>query len=153
MLFCVLYSNSSLHPCPAPSRPLNVMAAAASSTSISVQWDPPLIFNGIIRNYEITYYRTSVGISDSQTYNTMEGVAMATNVTGLEIYTNYTLFVRARTVALGNESETVTVVTEEDRKFVNYRNIPTYKFEPATCKSTVKLPCPTIFAVRMHKFI
>jgi len=51
----------------------------------------------------------------------MEGVSMATNVTELEIYTNYTLFVRARTVALGNESERVTVATEEDRKFVNSR--------------------------------
>lgn len=62
-----------------------------------------------------------MGTSDSQTENvdTVEGVSMATNVTGLEIYTNYTLFVRARTVVLGNESERVTVVTEEDRKFVN----------------------------------
>ena len=70
-----------------------------------------------------------MGTSDSQTkdVDTMEGVSMATNVTGLEIYTNYTLFVRARTVALGNESERVTMVTEEDRKFVNSRKITTCK--------------------------
>ena len=38
-------------------------------------------------------------------------------LTGLNIYTNYTITITAETVSLGDPSDPVTVLTDEDGKF------------------------------------
>ena len=40
--------------------------------------------------------------------------ATSTNLTGLSIYTTYTIFVRAKTIVLGSNSSSVVVSTDED---------------------------------------
>ena len=51
-------------------------------------------------------------------------VTNSTVLTGLSIYTTYTIFVRAMTVIYGNNSTSVMVATNEDGKFVFYHNEP-----------------------------
>ena len=95
--------------CSAPSAPLNVMAYNTSSTSIMVTWQPPLSPNGIIRSYQVSYLAnggTSLVTNDT-------GVVTSTLLTGLSIYTTYTIFVKARTITLGNNSTTIIVSTDE----------------------------------------
>ena len=95
--------------CSAPSAPLNVMAYNTSSTSIMVTWQPPVSPFGIIRSYQVSYLAnrgTTIATSDTD-------VVTSTLLTGLSIYTTYTIFVRARTVTLGNNSTAVTVSTDE----------------------------------------
>ena len=88
-----------------------------SSTSIRVTWTPPLFRNGIIRQYIITYYITSDGPSASDSMMIVMGDATMAEVTGLMIFTNYSISIVAETVDLGDPSETVTVTTDEDCEF------------------------------------
>eukprot|EP00731_Ephydatia_muelleri_P029842 Em0021g365a len=95
----------------APSPPLNVMAYNTSSTSIMVTWQPPLTPNGIIRGYQVNYFVTG-GNGATSVVDT--NVTDRTVLTGLSIYTTYTIFVRAKTVTLGDNSTSVMVSTNED---------------------------------------
>ena len=97
-------------PPPAPSAPMITEAFNTSSTSIRINWTAPLSPNGIIRQYIVTYIN-SEGSSASDMMMTSETTA---ELTGLMIFTNYNISVRAVTVELGDPSETVTVTTDED---------------------------------------
>ena len=100
---------------PAPSPPLSMMAYNTSSTSIMVTWQPPQSPNGIIRGYQVNY------TSSGGTWTIVEvdtNVTNSTLLTGLSIYTTYTIIVKARTVTLGNRSAIVIVSTNEDGKFL-----------------------------------
>ena len=68
--------------------------------------------NGVIRRYIVTYYRTEIGVSDTQQVNVTSGTT--TELLGLDIFTSYTIFVEAFTVAIGAMSDSVTEVTNED---------------------------------------
>ena len=78
-----------------------------------VTWQPPQIANGIIRGYQVNYFvlggnGATLVVDTNNTNNTL--------LTGLSIYTTYTIFVRARTVVLGNNSSFVMVSTDEGGK-------------------------------------
>ena len=87
------------------------MAEAASSTSVNVTWSPPSMPNGIITRYQVTYTRNDV----MNAANT-SGPATMIQLSGLEKFTNYTIAVRGFTDALGEESDPVSVRTNEDGK-------------------------------------
>ena len=89
------------------------MAEASSSTSITVTWTEPSMPNGVIRRYNVTYFRTANGMSDMQQVSVTTTTA---ELSGLDIFTSYTIFVEAFTVAVGAASDTVTEVTNEDGK-------------------------------------
>ena len=84
-----------------------------------VTWQPPLTPNGIIRGYQVNYFVTG-GNGATSVVDT--NVTDSTLLTGLSIYTTYTIFVRAKTVIDGNNSTFVMVATNEDGKFVFYHN-------------------------------
>ena len=89
------------------------MAQSTSSTSINVTWTEPSMLHGIIRHYNVSYYRRDVGLSDVQqvTVNSTTAVLF-----GLDPYTEYDIYVEAATVDVGDQSSIVTVRTNEDGK-------------------------------------
>ena len=82
-----------------------------SSTAISVEWNEPVILNGVIRYYSITYYPTDDS-SNTITVNTTDDVT-SIMITMLAPFTNYTITVVAVTVAEGDASVPVIVRTDE----------------------------------------
>lgn len=99
----------------APSAPpQNVFAVNGSSTSLKVSWTPPptLDQNGRIRYYTVAYNRSSGSPSEQN--------ATSNNVTlsGLEKFDEYTVTVRAVTVADGPPSSPITVSTDQDSETV-----------------------------------
>ena len=66
-------------------------------------------------NYFVTRGNGATSVVDTN-------VTDSTLLTGLSIYTTYTIFVRAKTVIYGNNSTFVMVATNEDGKFVFYHN-------------------------------
>ena len=99
----------------APSAPLNVSASSPSFSTISLTWNVPLLPNGIIRDYQITYF-PSANSSDVTTVNTGSS-SLEYNITGLIAFTNYSIAVSAITVELGEMSITITLRTNESGKF------------------------------------
>ena len=97
----------------APSAPLNVAASNTSSTSVRVTWDRPDTPRGIIRNYTVSYRQTDSSVSMSSSTG---DESREIELTGLDIYTNYTITVTAETVSPGDPSDPVTVFTDEDGK-------------------------------------
>ena len=94
------------------------MATAASSTSINVTWSVPSVANGIIVGYTVTFYESNMGSSinsirmvNADTFNLL--------LLNLSIFTNYTVFVQASTVALSSPSISVEVETLPDGETVN----------------------------------
>ena len=99
----------------APSAPLNVTAFNTSTTSVRVTWERPETPNGIITNYEISYYPTDVGAGSSMSTSTGNN-SEVTDLTELDIYTSYTITVTAVTITQGDPSTSVSVFTNEDGK-------------------------------------
>ena len=102
-----------------PSSPLNLMINNKMSTSLTVEWSPPLTPNGVILSYQVSYVGLeSVNpVPDSfernSTLNT-NGTTQTVEVTGLSPYSQYSLSVKAFTSAGGGEETTVSFRTEED---------------------------------------
>ena len=92
---------------------MNVNALNVSSSSIRVTWEAPLTLNGFVRQYQVTYYQTSLGEANSNTTRTDDTFFV---ITDLEFFTEYTVFVQAVTIQPGTESERVSATTNEDRK-------------------------------------
>ncbi len=69
--------------------------------------------NGIIRDYQITYFPTAD--SSSVTAINTSGPILEFNITDLTAFTEYSVSISAITVAVGNTS-TVLVTTNEDSK-------------------------------------
>ena len=90
------------------------MAMASSSTAIDVTWTEPSMPNGVIRRYQVTYTRNDVM---DATPETVDETSTAVQLTGLEKFTNYTIFVQGFTVELGEQSDSVTARTDEDGMF------------------------------------
>lgn len=93
----------------APNPPVNVSATTLSSTTVQVSWDPPVVTNGMIRYYTVTY-----GRNDSSD-RTMEPNSTNTSivVTGLNPFTYYVFYVVAVTVASSNDSESDIALTDQ----------------------------------------
>ena len=114
------------------------MATAISSTSVSVMWTSPETSNGDLEYYLISFYSTEQGRDDIQEQNTSVAVTSAI-LSGLRIFTNYTVFVRAFTVEFGPESEEITVMTQEDGKIL--------KLMHSLIASTLLLACIICWSV------
>ncbi len=89
--------------------------------------------NGMIRRYDVTYYRSAIGLSDMQ----QDTVTSATTaeLSGLDIFTSYTIFVEAFTVALGARSDNVTGMTSEDGKSIIHIDVRMITFFELTFSS------------------
>ena len=113
---CFLFSLSV---CPGPNAPpSNVQGRNTSSTSILVQWGdvPAADQNGIIQRYTVTYIALPGGIPKAEL---VIAPTTETTLAGLNEYTNYSITVFASTVkGDGNDSEPITVITDEDSKLL-----------------------------------
>lgn len=100
--------------------PINVRARNLSSTSILVQWGevPDTDKNGIILSYTVNYQATPEGsLQQSQVVNASNSTREVT-LTRLHKNTEYKIMLFANTSkGGGNESEPVTVKTDEDSKY------------------------------------
>ena len=104
-----------------PSSPLNLTITNKTSTSLTVEWSPPLTPNGVILSYQVSYVGLeSVNpVPDSfETNSTLNtnGTTQTVEVAGLSPYSLYSLSVKAFTSAGGGEESTVTFRTEEECK-------------------------------------
>ena len=98
------------------SPPTNVVAVAASSTSIQVTWDevPAIDRNGIITEYEVEYNQSTFDINTTQTVRVNSSSRMV-QLTELHEYVNYSIQVRAYTrVGFGPYSDDIYERTRED---------------------------------------
>ena len=105
-----------------PSSPLNLMITNKTSTSLTVEWSPPLTPNGVILSYQVSYVglESVNSVPDSfETISTLNtnGTTQTVEVTGLSPYSRYSLSVKAFTSAGGGEETTVAFRTEEDGMF------------------------------------
>ncbi|XP_074612989.1 receptor-type tyrosine-protein phosphatase F-like [Acropora palmata] len=95
--------------------PMNVSGYNTSSTSISVHWDqvPDAYQNGALLYYTVTYRSLPSGFRQTVV---VAAPAHQTTLTGLKIYTNYSITVFASTYkGAGNVSAPFFIVTDEDR--------------------------------------
>lgn len=92
------------------------MAMASSSTSITVNWTEPSIPNGIIRLYTVMYYRF---LDEDPTVKHINVTGTTAVLSGLDIYTLYTLWVEAFTVEPGVSTAMLVIRTGEDGKWTN----------------------------------
>ncbi|RDD39694.1 Down syndrome cell adhesion molecule-like protein, partial [Trichoplax sp. H2] len=94
------------------STPINTIATVLSSTGIKLSWQPPVISdrNGVITAYEIDYKITGSNVTMSASAS---GSTLTYTINNLKAYTNYSLTIKAGTVAGFGPSITVTVVTDE----------------------------------------
>jgi hypothetical protein len=75
-----------------PSSPLNVVAAAITFSSVKVTWTHPHSPNGDLKFYKV-YYRTSSSEWRSTMSETVAFDENSYNITGLNPYTNYSVYV------------------------------------------------------------
>ncbi|XP_067037290.1 uncharacterized protein [Acropora muricata] len=95
--------------------PMNVSGCNTSSTSIFVHWDqvPDAYQNGALLYYTVTYRALPSGFRQTVV---VAAPAHQTTLTGLKIYTNYSITVFASTCkGAGNVSAPFFIVTDEDR--------------------------------------
>ena len=121
MLFTIIVTVMYTHTTD-PSRPLNFTITNKMSTSLTVEWSPPLTPNGVILSYQVSYVGLeSVNpVPDSfETNSTLNtnGTTQTVEVAGLSPYSWYSLSVKAFTSAGGGKETTVTLRTEEDGTF------------------------------------
>ena len=98
--------------------PSNVSAHSENSTSIFVSWgDVPFSDqNGVIVFYTVTYTALPSGLTKTTVVTTSANQA---TLTGLNVYTNYSITVFASTSKGGGiQSTPIVVITDEDSKFV-----------------------------------
>ena len=109
-MFCCTFICTPAAP---SSPPVEFVATAESSRSIRLSWNPPALEhqNGILRQYIVTL--VSVGSGEPIT-RSAEGTD--TTIAGLRPFTTYFCTVAAVTVAVGPETETLQVTTDEDGK-------------------------------------
>ena len=110
--------------CLVPSSPQNfsLSPVAGSPTQLSASWSVPIPRNGIITAYSV-YCNTSanqaypeqvIGQNDPTIRSGVNGTTLATTLTGLNPYTQYSCYVTANTsVGEGSPSAVVTALTTE----------------------------------------
>ena len=95
-----------------PTAPQDVMYRNLTSTSIELTWNPPMTFNGPNEGYRVTYRLISASIAA----NTIVVDDTSTNITNLEIYTEYSVEVVALSDKGPSEVVSIIVITDEDCK-------------------------------------
>jgi len=94
---------------------------------VEVTWDPPSITNGILRYYTVVYGSSDdmemmeVNSSDLTSSGMGQDIgsgfgSISLLVSGLELFTKYTFYVLAVTIAPSKPSDNVTVLTDEGGK-------------------------------------
>ena len=96
---CYIYKISFV----VPSKPRSLEILSVNSSTVTLQWIPPEIFNGVITHYSIQLDGTNIG-------NFSSSVLMYT-IEGLSPDTLYALQLRAHTGAGAGQSNTVTFIT------------------------------------------
>ena len=94
---------------------MNVEGRSPIFSTISLTWMAPLMENGVIRDYQITYFPTDD--STATTFMNISSSALEFNITGLMAFTNYSISVSAITVGIGDPSVVIIVMTNESSKF------------------------------------
>lgn len=125
-----MYTNTNAFSLSVPSRaPDSLQVRSSGPHSILIEWSPvpDEYVHGILRGYHV-YYRT--GMSKMKRSASHVGVikAMSVNmssqsleITGLEPFTYYDVWVSAFTdVGSGPPSRSVTVITDEDGKYITW---------------------------------
>ncbi|XP_072160841.1 cell adhesion molecule Dscam1 [Bemisia tabaci] len=96
--------------------PEKVVCSAVSSSSLQVQWEPPLPEgrNGVIQGYKVSH-QPAEDWYEREDFETKVTTAMRTNIPGLFKYTNYSISVLAFTASGdGVRSPSIYCRTEED---------------------------------------
>ena len=88
-----------------PSEPQSLETVSVNSSSVALQWRPPVTPNGIITQYLLQYNTTAVA-------NTTNNVLIYT-VSGLSPDTVYVLQVRAYTEAGAGSPTIITIITRK----------------------------------------
>ena len=91
-----MYVNMTFHLGSSPVTTLK--AVASSSESINVMWDLPEYPNGPLSEYRIYYQRSDMIIAPPESTadrKTVPFPTQAINITGLEVFTNYSIFIEA----------------------------------------------------------
>ena len=65
------------------------------------------------------YFRTELGRDNSTIINVTSPI-LQFNITDLKPFTNYSILLSAITIKIGNESEVITVLTNETGKLTRY---------------------------------
>ena len=91
---------------------VNLEGVNISSTALRISWLPPPLGdqNGIIQFYNVSY---GLPTQDRSQYTTLSTNETMIDLTDLEKFTDYTVFVSAVTIASGPE-DSVTVKTDSD---------------------------------------
>ena len=79
--------------------------------TVDLEWEEPLLTNGIIRNYTVLYFEASTG-SPSATLYSYSTTETSIRISSLEPFTDYTFRVSAVTVAEGPFTE-INATTKE----------------------------------------
>lgn len=98
--------------------PTNISAFNTSSTSIHVTWQPISIagLRGILREYRVYFTEQQTYFVRSLRNVTVNSATLETELLGLYKFTNYSVYIVARTNKNGVSSERVRVSTDEDSK-------------------------------------
>lgn len=106
---------------PAPRvAPTNITAFNTSSTSLHVTWQPISTkgLRGILRAYRVYYIEEKTYFTRSLKNVTVDSASLEVELVDLYKFTNYTVYVVARTNKDGVSSEKVNASTDEDSKYV-----------------------------------
>lgn len=116
----------------------NLTIRNSSSSSLLLEWDnvPPDHWNGIIRSFTIFFWRDDWPLIDEHNITLNEDQIRVSsgsarrrrrslsstpeyrfNLTGLQIWTNYSVQVAANTIKVGPRTNKTVVSTDEDSKY------------------------------------
>ena len=93
------------------SAPVELQGSAVNSTTIYLQWQPPLLAD---QNGEIRHYLINITAVETGTLLQLTSQTNAQNISGLHPYYTYTLTVAAVTIGPGPYGLVLTVKTPED---------------------------------------
>lgn len=100
--------------------PLEISATSLTSSTIELMWSAPITRNGIIRNYQITYFPTNNASDVSEEYT--GGESFEFTITGLRAYTNYSVSIAAITITVGNAGMIVQLTNESSKSYLEFLN-------------------------------
>ena len=117
--------------------PLSVTGVSPTSSSIALTWEPPLerCQNGDITGYQIHYTNQPSLPMDSWLKQTDSGTTTTSTLQELEIFSDYSICIAARTVIEGyGPCSPLTVIrTLNESKCVPHVNITSYLYPTLSC--------------------
>ena len=122
-LLCIMHPlMTSLFAVPSSPQNFSLSPVAGSPTQLSASWSVPIPRNGIITGYSVycntsanqTYPEQMIGSNVPTIRSGVNGATLATTLTGLNPYTQYSCYVTANTsVGEGSPSAVATALTTE----------------------------------------